>query len=199
MIQVGMHEAKTKLSQLVERAEAGEDIVIARNGKPVARLVPISRPIPSPLFGLFGARCTWPTTSTSCPDDSPKHSASVEAAAGHACRAVVSQRRRASWRRCERHLENEANQVLLSAAVVWEIAIKRSSGSWWCRRSTSHSCLTAGLSCFRSPSNTRSPSRACHGITATRSTAARRPGLDRRRRDRLADESLRPYGVPIVW
>jgi prevent-host-death family protein len=41
MTQVGMHEAKTKLSQLVERAEAGEDIVIARNGKPVARLVPI--------------------------------------------------------------------------------------------------------------------------------------------------------------
>jgi len=36
-----MHEAKTKLSQLVERAENGEDIVIARNGKPVARLVPV--------------------------------------------------------------------------------------------------------------------------------------------------------------
>lgn len=41
MTQVGMHEAKTKLSQLVERAEAGEDIVIARNGKPVVRLVPV--------------------------------------------------------------------------------------------------------------------------------------------------------------
>jgi prevent-host-death family protein len=41
MAQVGMHEAKTKLSQLVERAEAGEEIVIARNGKPVARLVPV--------------------------------------------------------------------------------------------------------------------------------------------------------------
>ena len=38
-----MHEAKTKLSQLVERAEAGEDIVIARNGTPVARLVPVAR------------------------------------------------------------------------------------------------------------------------------------------------------------
>ena len=37
-----MHEAKTKLSQLVERAEAGEDIVIARNGTPVARLVPVA-------------------------------------------------------------------------------------------------------------------------------------------------------------
>ncbi len=37
-----MHEAKTKLSQLVERAEAGEDIVIARNGRPVARLVAVA-------------------------------------------------------------------------------------------------------------------------------------------------------------
>jgi prevent-host-death family protein len=42
MAQVGMHEAKTKLSQLVERAESGEDIVIARNGRPVARLVPVA-------------------------------------------------------------------------------------------------------------------------------------------------------------
>jgi prevent-host-death family protein len=42
MAQVGMHEAKTKLSQLVERAESGEDIIIARNGKPVVRLVPVA-------------------------------------------------------------------------------------------------------------------------------------------------------------
>jgi prevent-host-death family protein len=39
MTRVGMHEAKTHLSKLVERAEAGEDIVIQRNGKVVARLV----------------------------------------------------------------------------------------------------------------------------------------------------------------
>jgi len=37
-----MHEAKTTLSKLVERAAAGEDIVIARNGTPVVRLVPVS-------------------------------------------------------------------------------------------------------------------------------------------------------------
>ena len=37
-----MHEAKTTLSQLVERAVAGEDIVIARRGTPVVRLVPIA-------------------------------------------------------------------------------------------------------------------------------------------------------------
>jgi prevent-host-death family protein len=39
---VGMHEAKTHLSQLVERAEAGEEVVIARHGVPVARLVAIA-------------------------------------------------------------------------------------------------------------------------------------------------------------
>ena len=38
---VNMHEAKTTLSQLVDRAEAGEDIVLARAGNPVVRLVPI--------------------------------------------------------------------------------------------------------------------------------------------------------------
>jgi prevent-host-death family protein len=37
---VNMHEAKTHLSRLVERVEAGEEIVIGRAGKPVAKLVP---------------------------------------------------------------------------------------------------------------------------------------------------------------
>jgi prevent-host-death family protein len=41
MARVGMHDAKTHLSRLVERAEAGEDVVIQRNGTPVVRLVPI--------------------------------------------------------------------------------------------------------------------------------------------------------------
>ncbi len=47
--QVNLYEAKTHLSSLVERAAAGEEIVIAKNGKPMARLValgPSSRPIP---------------------------------------------------------------------------------------------------------------------------------------------------------
>jgi prevent-host-death family protein len=38
---VNMHEAKTNLSRLVERAERGEEVLIARNGKPVAKLVPV--------------------------------------------------------------------------------------------------------------------------------------------------------------
>ena len=36
---VNIHAAKTHLSRLVERAASGEEIVIARNGKPVAKLV----------------------------------------------------------------------------------------------------------------------------------------------------------------
>ena len=38
---VNMHEAKTQLSKLVARASGGEAIVIAKGGKPAARLVPM--------------------------------------------------------------------------------------------------------------------------------------------------------------
>jgi len=38
MATVNIYEAKTKLSKLVDQAAAGKDVVIARNGKPVARL-----------------------------------------------------------------------------------------------------------------------------------------------------------------
>lgn len=40
---VNMHEAKSMLSRLVEEAAAGEEVVIARAGEPVARLVPIRK------------------------------------------------------------------------------------------------------------------------------------------------------------
>jgi prevent-host-death family protein len=39
---VNVHEAKTKLSELLKKVEAGEEVVIARAGKPIARLVPAS-------------------------------------------------------------------------------------------------------------------------------------------------------------
>ena len=38
---INIHEAKTHLSRLVERVQAGEEIVIAKAGRPAARLVPI--------------------------------------------------------------------------------------------------------------------------------------------------------------
>ena len=41
-MQINMHEAKTHFSRLVERAADGEEIIIAKAGKPVARLVPLA-------------------------------------------------------------------------------------------------------------------------------------------------------------
>ena len=41
---LNLYQAKTQLSKLVERAAAGEEIVIAKAGKPMARLVPLPRP-----------------------------------------------------------------------------------------------------------------------------------------------------------
>ena len=40
-MEVNIHEAKTHLSRLLERVAMGEEVVIAKAGKPVARLVPI--------------------------------------------------------------------------------------------------------------------------------------------------------------
>ena len=42
MVKVNVHEAKTHLSKLLERAHAGEEIVIAKNGEPYARHVPLA-------------------------------------------------------------------------------------------------------------------------------------------------------------
>ncbi len=43
---IGLFEAKTHLSELVARAEAGDEVIITRHNKPVARLVPINEVSP---------------------------------------------------------------------------------------------------------------------------------------------------------
>jgi prevent-host-death family protein len=43
--QFNMHEAKTQSSRLVERAAAGEEIIISKAGRPIARLGPIPRTV----------------------------------------------------------------------------------------------------------------------------------------------------------
>ena len=48
---VNVHAAKTNLSRLLERAEAGEEIVIGRAGRPIARLVPYVAERPKRIFG----------------------------------------------------------------------------------------------------------------------------------------------------
>jgi prevent-host-death family protein len=56
MVRVGMHEAKTQLSKLVELAEQGEEVVIQRSGRPVARLVAMEarRPVAEAFGSMRG-------------------------------------------------------------------------------------------------------------------------------------------------
>ena len=44
MVEVNIHEAKTHFSRLLSRVAAGEEIIIAKAGKPIARLVPFRKP-----------------------------------------------------------------------------------------------------------------------------------------------------------
>lgn len=56
---INLYEAKTKLSQLVERAAAGEEIIIAKAGRPLARLVPLARRATPRKFGLLEGQGFW--------------------------------------------------------------------------------------------------------------------------------------------
>jgi prevent-host-death family protein len=70
MAQVGMHEAKTTLSKLVERAAAGEEIVIARHGRPAARLVPVASPAAlGAVRGVWRGRVRIADDVDELPDD----------------------------------------------------------------------------------------------------------------------------------
>lgn len=65
-VQVNMHDAKSNLSKLVEAVLAGEEVVIARAGKPVARLVPYADK-PKVVFGLYKGQC-WEAPDAWDPD-----------------------------------------------------------------------------------------------------------------------------------
>lgn len=62
MKSVNMHEAKTRLSQLVARVEQGEGFIIAKAGKPVARVVAIDSPAPEQQqkLGFLAGQFTVP-------------------------------------------------------------------------------------------------------------------------------------------
>ena len=57
---VNIHEAKTHLSRLVEQAAAGEEIIIAKAGKPVARLVPLEARPQHKRLGLLKGKIRVP-------------------------------------------------------------------------------------------------------------------------------------------
>ena len=60
MTTVNIHEAKTHLSRLVDEVAAGAEIIIAKAGKPMARLAPISTPIRKKRLGLLKGKIKVP-------------------------------------------------------------------------------------------------------------------------------------------
>ena len=60
---VNVHEAKTHFSRLIDAAHAGETIVVAKGGKPWARLVPLEQPTSRRTPGVLAGRFTLPSPS----------------------------------------------------------------------------------------------------------------------------------------
>lgn len=60
MTVVNLHAAKTHLSRLVDQAAAGEEVIIAKAGKPVAKLVPVDRPPARRVLGRFADQLRVP-------------------------------------------------------------------------------------------------------------------------------------------
>jgi len=53
MIEVNIHEAKTHLSRLLAQVEAGEEVIIARSGEPIARIIAITKPSKKRVLGQY--------------------------------------------------------------------------------------------------------------------------------------------------
>jgi len=59
-MEVNIHEAKTNLSRLLERVALGEEVIIAKAGKPVAKLVPVSTRPKKRMLGSAKGQFTVP-------------------------------------------------------------------------------------------------------------------------------------------
>jgi prevent-host-death family protein len=67
---INIHAAKTQLSRLVEDAAAGEEIVIAKAGKPIARLCPLATPPQQRILGRLRGKIHVPDNfDDPLPDD----------------------------------------------------------------------------------------------------------------------------------
>ena len=66
---MNVHEAKTHLSRLLEAVEAGEDVVIARAGKPIARLVPAALRTEPRVPGAWRGRAVVADDFDDTPED----------------------------------------------------------------------------------------------------------------------------------
>jgi prevent-host-death family protein len=56
---VNTHEAKSRLSELIREAEKGTEVIVARNGQPVARIIPWPPSRPTRVSGAWAGRVTY--------------------------------------------------------------------------------------------------------------------------------------------
>ena len=68
MAEFGVHEAKTNLSRLLDRALAGEEIIITRSGRPLVKLVPAQRRA-KPNFGFARGQVAMAADFDDIPDE----------------------------------------------------------------------------------------------------------------------------------
>ncbi len=59
-MEINIHQAKTHLSRLLEKVSAGEEVIIAKAGKPIARLVPMQNPPRKRVLGSAKGDFTVP-------------------------------------------------------------------------------------------------------------------------------------------
>ncbi|TWD82912.1 prevent-host-death family protein [Kribbella amoyensis] len=73
--QYNMHEAKTQLSRIIERVEHGEEVIISRAGRPVAKVIPLPATVRRSGRGALSGRISFaedwdsPETNASIADD----------------------------------------------------------------------------------------------------------------------------------
>lgn len=58
-VQFNIHEAKTQLSRIIDRVEHGEEVIISRAGRPVAKVVPLPTSVRRPGRGSLAGRLSW--------------------------------------------------------------------------------------------------------------------------------------------
>ncbi len=130
---VNIHAAKTHLSRLIDAAIEGEEIVIARSGRPVARMVPLQQEAAPGRrqLGVLGGKLKVPDDF-----DAPLSEEIFAGIRGRLMRLLLDthlliwaldepERLNATTRAI---VEDEGNEVLFSVASIWEIAIKSASG-----------------------------------------------------------------------
>ena len=66
---VNTHEAKSRLSELIREAEDGIEVIVARNGEPVAKIIPWPPPRPARVPGVWEGRITSEADEVASDDD----------------------------------------------------------------------------------------------------------------------------------